>query len=113
MSLFISDAVAAPAPSAPTGAGGLDMILMIVIFVAIFYFMIFRPQSKRAKEHKALMASMQKGDEVLTNGGLLGKIEKITEDNDYIKVALSEELTVTIKKEYITAVLPKGTIKSL
>jgi len=111
MSLFISDAIAAPAAAGPSG--GFDMILMIVIFVAIFYFMIFRPQSKRAKEHKTLMSSMRKGDEVLTNGGLLGKIAKISDDNDYLKLSLSEELTVTIKKDYISAVLPKGTLKSL
>ena len=112
MSFIISDAVAA-APAGAAPSGGFDMIMMIVIFIAIFYFMIFRPQSKRTKEHNALMSSMHKGDEVLTNGGLLGKISKISDDNDYLQLALSDDLTVTIKKDFITAVLPKGTLKSL
>ncbi len=75
--------------------------------------MIYRPQAKRVKEHKNLMASMGKGDEVLTGGGLVGKITKISEDNDFIVIALSANNEVTIKKDFVTAVLPKGTIQSL
>ncbi|CCN83228.1 SecYEG protein translocase auxillary subunit [Vibrio nigripulchritudo SFn27] len=97
---------------APQG-GGFEMIIMLGMFAVIFYFMIYRPQAKRAKEHKNLMAGMQKGDEVLTNGGLVGKISKISEDNDYISIALNENNEVTIKKDFVTAVLPKGTLKSL
>jgi len=111
MSLFISQAHAA-AEGAPQG-GGFEMLIMLGMFGVIFYFMIFRPQSKRAKEHKNLMASMGKGDEVLTGGGLVGKISKIAEDNDYIVIALNDNNEVTIKKDYVTAVLPKGTLKSL
>ena len=111
MSLFISKAHAAAAPSA--AGGGMEMIIMLAVFGAVFYFMIFRPQSKRAKDHKDLMSSMAKGDEVLTNGGIIGKIAKISEDNDYLLIAISDQLTITIKKDYITAVLPKGTMKSL
>ncbi|WCE30281.1 preprotein translocase subunit YajC [Vibrio sp. SCSIO 43137] len=111
MSLFISQAHAA-AEGAPQG-GGFEMLIMLGMFGVIFYFMIFRPQSKRAKEHKNLMASMSKGDEVLTGGGLVGKISKIAEDNDYIVIALNDNNEVTIKKDYVTAVLPKGTLKSL
>ncbi|BCL70988.1 SecYEG protein translocase auxillary subunit [Vibrio nigripulchritudo MADA3029] len=97
---------------APQG-GGFEMIIMLGMFAVIFYFMIYRPQAKRAKEHKNLMAGMQKGDEVLTNGGLVGKISKISEDNDYISIALNDNNEVTIKKDFVTAVLPKGTLKSL
>ena len=111
MSLFISQAHAA-AEGAPPG-GGFEMLIMLGMFGVIFYFMIFRPQSKRAKEHKNLMAAMGKGDEVLTGGGLVGKISKIAEDNDYIVIALNDNNEVTIKKDYVTAVLPKGTLKSL
>ncbi|WMC09652.1 preprotein translocase subunit YajC [Oceanimonas pelagia] len=93
--------------------GGMEMIIMLVVFGLIFYFMIFRPQSKRVKEHKNLMASLSKGDEVLTNGGLVGKIAKISADNDYVVLSLSEQSQVTIKKDFITAVLPKGSIQSL
>ena len=93
--------------------GGMEMIIMLVVFGLIFYFMIFRPQSKRVKEHKNLMSSLSKGDEVLTNGGLVGKIAKISAENDYVVLSLSEQTQVTIKKDFISAVLPKGSIQSL
>ncbi len=111
MSLFISQAHAA-AEGAPQG-GGMQLIFMLVMFGAIFYFMIYRPQAKRVKEHKNLMSAMGKGDEVLTGGGLVGKITKIAADNDYIVIALNDNNEVTIKKDFVTAVLPKGTMKSL
>lgn len=104
--------VAHAAESAPQG-GGFEMLIMLGMFAVIFYFMIYRPQAKRAKEHKNLMASMGKGDEVLTNGGLIGKITKIAEDNDYISIELNANNEVVIKKDFVTAVLPKGTLKSL
>ncbi len=109
--MFISQAHAA-AEGGPLG-GGFEMIIMLGMFAVIFYFMIYRPQSKRVKEHKNLMSSMSKGDEVLTSGGLVGKITKITEDNDYISVELNVNNEIVIKKDFITAVLPKGTLKSL
>ncbi|MDV2858126.1 MULTISPECIES: preprotein translocase subunit YajC [Oceanimonas] len=107
---FISSAYAQGGGAA---GGGMEMIIMLVVFGLIFYFMIFRPQSKRVKEHKNLMSSLSKGDEVLTNGGLVGKIAKISDDNDYVVLSLSEQSQVTIKKDFITAVLPKGSIQSL
>lgn len=110
MSLFISDAHAA---SAGPAGGGMEMFIMLGMFALIFYFMIYRPQAKRVKEHKNLMAAMSKGDEVITGGGLVGKIVKISDDNDYILLALNENNEVTIKKDFVTAVLPKGTLKSL
>ncbi len=97
---------------APQG-GGFEMVIMLAVFAVIFYFMIYRPQTKRAKEHRNLMASMSKGDEVLTSGGLIGKINKISEDNDFISIELNPNNCVVIKKDYVTAVLPKGTLKSL
>lgn len=112
MSFFISSAHASAAGGAPAGSG-YEMFIMLGMFALIFYFMIYRPQSKRMKEHKALMASMGKGDEVLTNGGLVGKIAQISEENDYIVISLNENNNITIKKDHVTAVLPKGTIQSL
>ncbi|WP_026958920.1 MULTISPECIES: preprotein translocase subunit YajC [Aliagarivorans] len=110
MSLFISSAHAAA--EAPAG-GGMEMIFMMAIFAVIFYFMIYRPQSKRAKEHRNLMSSLSKGDEVLTTSGLVGKITKIADDSDYIQLTMSEDTTLTLKKDFISAVLPKGTLKSI
>lgn len=109
--MFISQAHAS-ADAAQQG-GGMQLIIMMVLFAVIFYFMIYRPQAKRVKEHKNLMSSMGKGDEVLTGGGLVGKITKISDDSDFIVIALGDKNEVTIKKDFVTAVLPKGTIQSL
>ncbi len=110
--MFISNAHAAD--TAVSGAGGtMELVFMLVIFGLIFYFMIFRPQSKRVKEHKSLMSSLSKGDEVLTSGGILGKIAKISDENDYVLLSINDATEITIKKDYIAAVLPKGSIKSL
>lgn len=89
----------------------MSMILMLLVFGAIFYFMIYRPQAKRQKEQKALLDSLSKGDEVLTSGGLMGKITKLTDES--IVIALNETNEVTIKRAFVVAVLPKGSIKSL
>ncbi|MDA9556904.1 preprotein translocase subunit YajC [Vibrio sp.] len=109
--MFINQAHAA-AEGASQG-GGFEMLIMLGMFAVIFYFMIYRPQAKRVKEHKSLMSSMGKGDEVLTNGGIVGKITKIAEDNDFITIELNTNNEVVIKKDFVSAVLPKGTIKSL
>ncbi|ENO8416120.1 preprotein translocase subunit YajC [Vibrio mimicus] len=109
---LISVAHAAGEGAAPQG-GGFEMIIMLGMFAVIFYFMIYRPQAKRVKEHKSLMSSMAKGDEVLTSGGLVGRITKISEDNSYITIELNTNNEVVIKKDFVTAVLPKGTLKSL
>ncbi|MEZ7861281.1 MAG: preprotein translocase subunit YajC [Aeromonadaceae bacterium] len=109
---IISQAYAEGAAPAPAG-GGMEMIIMLAVFGFIFYFMIFRPQSKRAKEHKNLMSSLSKGDEVLTSGGLVGKISKVSDENDFLVLALNDQTQITIKKDYVTAVLPKGTLQSL
>ena len=107
----MSTAHAAGAPVA-TG-GGMEMIIMLAVFGAVFYFMIYRPQAKRMKEHKGLMSSLAKGDEVLTQGGVVGKIVKVSDEKDFIVVAISEGTEVTVQKGAVTAVLPKGTMKSL
>ena len=112
MSLFISNAHAQTAPAGQPG-GGLDMIIMLVACGLIFYFLIYRPQAKRMKEHKNLMAALAKGDEVLTQGGLIGRISKIADDKDFGAISLNDTTEVTVQKGAITAVLPKGTLKSL
>lgn len=111
MSLFISDAHAAAAPAAQ--GGGTQMIIMLAIFGLVFYFMIYRPQAKRIKEHKNLMSALAKGDEVLTQGGIIGKIVKVSDEKDFIVITISEGNDIAVQKSAITAVLPKGTLKSL
>lgn len=111
MSLFISTAHAAAAP-APAG-GVMEMMIMLAVFGLVFYFMIYRPQAKRVKEHKSLMSALSKGDEVLTQGGIVGKIVKVSDEKDFIVVSIAEGTEVTVQKGAINAVLPKGTMKSL
>ena len=111
MSLFINEAHAAA--GSPAQGGGMQMVIMLLVFGAVFYFMIYRPQAKRVKEHKNLMSDLSKGDEVLTQGGIVGKIVKISDEKDFVSISLTEGTDVTIQKSAITAVLPKGTMKSL
>ncbi len=113
MSFFISNAFAeGGAPALATQSSGTATIIMMVVFVIIFYFMILRPQQKRNKEHNNLINSISKGDEILTSGGLIGRITKIS-DTGYLVISLNENNEVTIKRDFIVAVLPKGTMKSL
>jgi preprotein translocase subunit YajC len=111
MSLFISQAHAAAAPAAQ--GGGMEMVIMLLVFGFVFYFMIYRPQAKRVKEHKGLMSALSKGDEVLTQGGIVGKIIKVSDDKDFIVISIAEGTEVTVQKAAVNAVLPKGTMKNL
>ena len=107
---FIPSAMAAEAGSGSGPIPGLD-ILIIVAFAAVFYFIVWRPQSKRTKEHKELVQGLAKGDEVVTNGGLLGKITKV--EDQFLLIEVAENVELKLQKGAITAALPKGTIKSI
>ena len=91
----------------------MSMLFIFIIFGLIFYFMIYRPQAKRNKEHKKLMSELTKGTEVLTAGGIIGKLTKVPEKGDVIVIALNDKTEITINRNYIAAVLPKGTIETL
>jgi len=93
--------------------GTASFIIMLVLFGLIFYFLIYRPQAKRVKEHKTLVGSLTKGDEVLMQGGLVGKIAKVQDDNDFMVIGLTEGVEITVQKAAVAAVLPKGSIKTL
>jgi len=107
--MFISNAFAEAA--APVSGGGIMDYLPLVALVAVFYFMVLRPQSKRAKEHKAMMEALQRGDEVVTVGGEVGTVSKVYEQ--YAGVQLAENFEVIVQKSAIQSVLPKGTIKAI
>jgi len=106
---FIPLAMAADAPDGG-GLPGLDL-LIIVAFAAVFYFIVWRPQSKRSKEHKALVADLGKGDEIVTNGGLIGKIVKV--EDQYLVFEVANNVHLKLQKGAVAAALPKGTIKSI
>lgn len=107
---LISTASADTSAAAPQG-GGMSLTIMLVVFVAFMYFMIWRPQSKRAQEHKNLINSLANGDEVVTAGGILGKVASVSER--YIRLGLADNLEIVVQKNSVVNVLPKGTIKSL
>ncbi|WP_299073924.1 preprotein translocase subunit YajC [uncultured Paraglaciecola sp.] len=111
MSLFISNAYAQEAGGA--AGGGFEMLIMLGVFGLIFYFMLYRPQAKRVKDHKDLVTSLSKGDEVLTQGGMVGKIVKVTDEKDFIEIALNDSTNIVIQKSAVSAVLPKGTMKAI
>ena len=111
MSLFISNAYAQDAGGA--AGGGFEMLIMLGVFGLIFYFMLYRPQAKRVKEHKNLVTSLSKGDEVLTQGGMVGKIIKVSDEKDFIEIGLNDTTNIVIQKSAVSAVLPKGTMKTI
>jgi preprotein translocase subunit YajC len=109
MDFLISSAHAqAAAPAAAPNP--LMSFLPLVILFGIFYFMLIRPQMKRAKEQRSMIAALAKGDEVLTNGGLLGRIDEIAEQ--FVTLEIAPNVTVKLQKQAISAVLPKGTLKA-
>ena len=108
LNYFISNAWA---QSTPSQGGGTSFIIMMVVFIAIFYFIIIRPQAKQAKEHKAMIESLSKGDEIVTNGGIVGRINKI--GDNFIAVEIAKDLEIKVQRHAVTTVLPKGTMKSL
>ena len=108
MNFFISDAMAA----APQGQGDpLMSFLPLVLIFIVFYFLLIRPQSKKAKEHKQMVEALAKGDEVVTNGGLLGRITKVGEN--FIELEVAEGTTVRVQRNAVANLMPKGTIKNL
>lgn len=108
MDFFISDALAA----APQGQGDPLMSFLPLIFIfVVFYFLLIRPQAKKAKEHKQMVEALTKGDEVVTNGGLLGRISKV--GDNFVELDVAEGVTVKVQRQAVANLMPKGTIKGL
>lgn len=97
--------------SAPAAGGGIESMLLILAMFAVMYFLMIRPQMKRAKEHKTMVEGLQKGDEVITAGGILGRISKV--DEQYVTVAIAAGVEIQAQRAAIQTVLPKGTIKTI
>jgi preprotein translocase subunit YajC len=114
LNFFVSPAAAAdvpgPIPAAPQG-GSMSFFIIFAVFFAFMYFGVWRPQSKRSKEQRNMLNSVAKGDEVMTAGGLLGRISKINEQ--YIGLNIANNVDITVQKSSIVSVLPKGTLKSI
>ncbi len=101
----------AQATAAPKAPGLLEATWPLLVLLPLFYFMLIRPQMKRAKESKEMLGQLAKGDEVVTSGGLTGRIHAIGEN--YLTVEIADKVEVKIQKSAVTSVLPKGTLKNL
>lgn len=108
MSFLIPNAWAAASPPAG-GASSLLGFLPIVVFFAFAYFLLMRPQQKRLKDHRALLATLARGDEVVTNGGLLGRITEV--QDSFVGLEVAPGIVVRVQKPAVQSVLPKGSLK--
>lgn len=112
MSFLINTAYAAGTTAHHTGTESLlSMLPMLVIFIGVFYFLIIRPQSKRAKEHKNLLDNLGLGDEIVTAGGIVGKVKQLRDQ--FIVIEVAENSQITLQKSSIAQVLPKGSIDNI
>lgn len=108
MNFFISDALAAGPENL---SDSLTSFLPLVIIFIVFYFLLIRPQTKKAKEHKQMVEAIVKGDEVVTNGGLLGRVVKV--GDNFVELELAEGVIVKLQRQAVGNLMPKGTIKGL
>lgn len=109
MSFFISDAMAQGAGGPQTGT--LELILPLLLMFGIFYFLLIRPQQKKAKEHKNMVTALKKGDEIITTGGIFAKVTDI--DETFMTCKIAENVEIKVQSHAVSTVLPKGTIKKL
>ena len=109
MNFLISDAWAQAGGQA---AGGIDLVgfLPLLLIFVVFYFMLIRPQQKRAKEHKEMTQGLKKGDEVITTGGALGRIGAVSDN--FITLEVAENVDIKVERGAVSKLVPKGTIKS-
>jgi len=110
MNVLISNAYAQTAAAAGP-MGGLMEFLPIILMFGVLYFLMIRPQMKKAKEHKALIAALAKGDEVVTQGGIAGRVAKV--GDDFLSVEVADKIEIQVQKAAVSLVLPKGTLKNL
>ena len=107
---FLINSAMAQAEGAPASGGLVPNLLLMVLIFGVFYFLVIRPQSKRAKDHQALVAGLAAGDEVVTTGGLLGRVTDVGEQ--FLTVEIANGVEVRIQRHMVGAVMPKGTVKT-
>lgn len=108
---FLIASAYAQTGGAPAGGSPYQPLIMMVIFIAIFYFLLIRPQMKRAKEHRAMVSQLAKGDEVLTSGGIAGRIEDV--GDAFVTLEIANGVRIKVQKHAVGNVLPKGTLKDI
>jgi len=110
MSFFIAEAYAEGAPAAAPGGDPMTGMLFFIGMIVIFYFLLIRPQQKRAKEHRKMVEALEKGNEVVTSGGILGKVVDVAEQ--YLTVEIADGVQIRIQRAAVSTVLPKGSLKA-
>jgi preprotein translocase subunit YajC len=110
MSFLISDVVAATATQAPQAENGFSFLMIAVVFV-LFYFMLIRPQNKRAKEHRKIVENLQAGDEIVVSSSILASIVRVADQ--YLTVKIADGVEIVVQRSAVTTVLPQGTLKNL
>ena len=108
MNSLIPDAMAQAAGGAPASAGATPLIMMAV-FVVIFYFLLIRPQQKKQKEHQAMLGKITAGDEVVTAGGILGKVIEV--GDNFLTLEIADNVRIKVQRFQVTSLVPKGTLK--
>lgn len=109
--MFITQALAQSPAAAPGGTDSLIGFLPMIVIFVLFYFMLIRPQMKRAKEQRTMITALQKGDEVVTSGGMLGKIIKV--NDQYVTIEIAPNINIPVQKQAVQTLLPKGSIKTI
>lgn len=110
---IISSAYAAEGAAPGSAGGDMSMLIILVVCMVVIYFFIMRPNNKKRKEMQNLLNGLAVGDEVLTNGGIAGKVVKLPENKEYVMVNVGKDVVLQMKRNYIVAVLPKGTLESM
>ena len=108
MNLLIPDAMA-QAAGAPTGGSPMSMFIMMGLFVVVFYFLLIRPQQKKQKEHQAMLGKLAAGDEVVTAGGILGRIVEV--GDQFLTLEIADNVRIKVQRFQVTTLVPKGTLK--
>lgn len=109
--MLISPAYAQAAGAAADPTGGIMGFLPIILMFVVLWFLMIRPQMKRAKEHKSMVEALAKGDEVVTQGGVAGRIVKV--GDNFVSVEVAPNVEITVQRQAVSTVLPKGTLKAL
>ncbi len=100
----------AQAGAAQAAGGQIQFIVLMVVLIGVFYFMLIRPQTKRNKEHQALLAQLKAGDEVVTSGGIIGRVTDV--GDTFLTLEIADNVRIKVQKAQVTSLLPKGTLKN-